>query len=158
MINLTPVLHLRFQIGIGMLQKTLDVDDTRMGHQDGFSQEDDTAGSVECEDDMSDDDEKIRDVNYFEEVTKAVILVATPDAGDEEDLQSPSNTIKLSHDVKKLASIKLAKPFCTGDDIKRRESKDFLTVITINFSTKLAQVLLSERRFGVVNHCHNQEM
>ena len=77
------------------------------------------------------------------------MLVAKQDAGDEEDLQSPSNAIKLSHDLKKLASIKLAKAICTGDDIKRRESKDFLKVITINISTKLARVLLSERQFGV---------
>ena len=33
--------------------------------------------------------------------------------------------------------------------IRRKEAKDFLKLMAINFSTKLARVLLSERRFGV---------
>lgn len=83
---------------------------------------------------------------YFEHVAKAALKVARQDSVDEETLQAPSNAIKLSYDIKRLASIKLANAIQTSDRVKREAADDFLQLITIQWSTKLERVLLEERK------------
>ena len=45
----------------------------------------------------------------FDTISKAALKVARQDEDDEDNLAAPSNAIKLSHDFKRLAGIKLAK-------------------------------------------------
>ena len=76
------------------------------------------------------------------------MLCAAQDADDEEDLSTPSNAIKLSYDLKRLGSIMLAMAIKQGDDKKRRDAKDFLHLMNICWTNKLAKVTLDERKFN----------
>jgi hypothetical protein len=76
---------------------------------------------------------------HFDDVVKAALLCAAQDADDEEDLATPSNAIKLSYDLKRFASIKLALAIKQGDEVKRRQSKDFSHLMKISWTNKLAR-------------------
>ena len=85
---------------------------------------------------------------YFDQVSKAAFLVAKQDSTNEEKLEAPSNLLKLSYYLKRVASIKLANALSRGDDKARKESKDFLRLMNIRFTTKVARVTLAERQYG----------
>ena len=53
--------------------------------------------------------------------------------------------VKLGYDIKRMASVKLAIGIISGDDIKKRQTEDFLQHMNMNWSlkeTKLARVVL----------------
>ena len=83
---------------------------------------------------------------YFTQVAKAALRVAKQDEGDEEDLAAPSNAVKLSYDIKRLVSIKLAKAIRSENTKDRQEAEDFLKLMSIEWSTKLARVTLEDRK------------
>ncbi|KAJ8018205.1 hypothetical protein HOLleu_43939 [Holothuria leucospilota] len=86
------------------------------------------------------------DPTYFTYVARAALKVAQQDNEDEEDLKAPSNALKLSYDIKRMANIKLAQAIQARDQGKKRSAQDFLQLMSIEWSTKLERVLLEERK------------
>ena len=83
---------------------------------------------------------------HFADVAEATLLTCSPDENDPENLKTPSHALKLGTDLKRLASITLAGAIKAGDQSRRRLAKDFLTLMDIEWSTKLERVLLQERK------------
>ncbi|XP_033725163.1 uncharacterized protein LOC117315128 [Pecten maximus] len=83
---------------------------------------------------------------FFTHVAQAALKVARQDNDDEENLEAPSNAIKLSYDLKRLGNIKLAKAIKNGDEANRKAAKDFLKLMEIEWTAKLSRVLLHERK------------
>ena len=88
---------------------------------------------------------------YFNHVAKAALMCALHDEDDDvvdlDKMKAPSNAVKLAYDLKKLASIKLGNIVISGKSKKhRRESKDFLQLLTLRWSTKLAREALKLKR------------
>jgi hypothetical protein len=86
---------------------------------------------------------------HFDMVVKAALACAAQDADDEEDLATPSNAIKLHYDLQRLTSIKMGIAMKIGDTKTRKDCKTFLKLITMQYSNRLARVLLQERRFNI---------
>lgn len=88
---------------------------------------------------------------YFDIVAQAALKCSKQDESDEEDLQSPSNAVKLGFDIKRMASAKLAMALIGDDQGKKDEAKAFLTLLKIKWGlqvTKLARMVLSEKNFN----------
>ncbi len=85
---------------------------------------------------------------YFDHVTKAALVCSDQDDDDEEELGSPSNAIKLQYDIKRLCSIKLAKAIMNGDEKRKKEANEFLQLMEISWSSKLARVALQRKRMN----------
>ncbi|PIK32850.1 hypothetical protein BSL78_30338 [Apostichopus japonicus] len=83
---------------------------------------------------------------YFTYVAKAALQVAQQDAADEENLRAPSNALKLSFDIKRMANIKVAKAIQAQNQEKKASAKDFLELMSIEWTTKLERVVLEERK------------
>ena len=83
---------------------------------------------------------------YFDNVVQAALHCARQTVHDEEELESPSNAIKLSYDLKRVASIKMADAIASSNTLKRKEAKDFLKLMSIKWSNKLATVALQAKR------------
>ncbi|XP_063965463.1 uncharacterized protein LOC135156624 [Lytechinus pictus] len=83
---------------------------------------------------------------HFSHVAEATIKTCQPDDADEENLKAPSHALKLGTDLKRVTSIILANAIKKGDNSRRRAAKDFLTLMSIEWSTKLERVLLQERK------------
>ncbi|XP_069134528.1 uncharacterized protein [Argopecten irradians] len=66
------------------------------------------------------------DPNFFTHVAQAALKVARQDDDDEENLEAPSNAIKLAYDLKRVGNIKLAKAIKNGDEENHKASKTFL--------------------------------
>ncbi|XP_069107330.1 uncharacterized protein [Argopecten irradians] len=86
------------------------------------------------------------DPKFFTDVAQAALKVARQDDDDEENLEAPSNAIKLAYDLKRVGNIKLAKAIKNGDEENRKASKDFLKLMEIEWTTKLSRVILHERK------------
>ncbi|KAL4237610.1 hypothetical protein ACF0H5_002324 [Mactra antiquata] len=69
---------------------------------------------------------------YFDEVAKSTLVVAGRDAEDAELLESPSNAIKLGHDLKRIANIKIGLAIMAKDRKSEEKGQGFLR-------TKLAE-------------------
>ncbi len=83
---------------------------------------------------------------YFQHVARAALKVANQDDMDEENLRAPSSALKLSYDIKRLLDIKVGVAIKTGNKQMREEADDFLTLMKIEWSTKLERELLEERK------------
>ncbi|KAJ8017713.1 hypothetical protein HOLleu_44683 [Holothuria leucospilota] len=83
---------------------------------------------------------------FFQHVAQAALKVAQQDCSDEESLQAPSNAVKLAHDIKRMANIKLARSIESRNKEMKESSIDFLHLMSIQWSTKLARVLLEEKK------------
>ena len=92
------------------------------------------------------DMEDYLDPAYFSHVVHATLKVAGQDAVDEENLKAPSNALKLSFDIKRLANIKLGKAIESHSKDKKEAAQDFLQLMSIQWTTKLERVVLEERR------------
>ncbi|PIK43780.1 hypothetical protein BSL78_19344 [Apostichopus japonicus] len=86
------------------------------------------------------------DPAYFSHIVRATLKVAGQDAHDEENLKAPSNALKLSFDIKRLANIKLGKAIESHSKDKKEAAQDFLQLMSIQWTTKLERVVLEERR------------
>lgn len=86
------------------------------------------------------------DPAYFSHFVRATLKVAGEDAHDEENLKAPSNALKLSFDIKRLANIKLGKAIESHSKDKKEAAQDFLQLMSIQWTTKLERVVLEERR------------
>ncbi|XP_033725242.1 uncharacterized protein LOC117315207 [Pecten maximus] len=87
----------------------------------------------------------------FDVVVKGALRCCFPADADEEELKSPSNAIKLGHDIKRLVSAKLAKALMAGNACKKKEAEEFLKLMEIEWGlrvTKLARIILNERAFN----------
>ena len=90
----------------------------------------------------------------------AVKTIKEEDMYDETDLDSPSNAIKLGFDLKRLINIKIGMCIEQGHLKERQEAEDVLTLMNIFWGsrvTKLARVLLEERRFNKVQSLPDTE-
>ncbi|XP_062575025.1 uncharacterized protein LOC134236887 [Saccostrea cucullata] len=83
---------------------------------------------------------------YFSEVAHAALKVAKQDDDNDENLQAPSNAIKLGYHLKRLCNLKLGLAIRQGNDDQRRASKNFLKLMELEWCSKLARVNLEERR------------
>ena len=61
----------------------------------------------------------------FELVVKAALRCFIPSCADEEDLKSPSNALKIGHDVKRMVSAKLAQGVISEDEKNEKWLKIF---------------------------------
>lgn len=86
------------------------------------------------------------DPAFFTHVAEAALKVAQQDSFDEDNLQAPSNAIKLAHDIKRMANIKLARSIESRNREMKESTIDFLHLMSIQWSTKLARVLLEEKK------------
>ena len=85
---------------------------------------------------------------YFDNFVVAALKCSKQDCDDEEDLKSPSNCIKLGYDIKRLASAKYALGIANEDQIRKKEGKEFLTLMNIRWHTevtRLAREVLVEK-------------
>lgn len=88
---------------------------------------------------------------HFNDIAKATLMTAGASKNDEENLEKPSNAIKLGHDIKKLINIKIGLAILKKDDQSKEEGRDLLQVMQIFWATritKLARVTLHERQFN----------
>ena len=88
---------------------------------------------------------------YFDSVVKATLMVASVDMDDMEDLEHPSNAIKIGFDLKRVAGSKLGVAIKAKDYERKQDSKDFLRLMELEWGTKvtkLARVTLNERFFN----------
>ena len=76
---------------------------------------------------------------------------------DDEDFASPSITIKLPYDIKRLVSIKLAEAIVSGNSQVKQDCEEFLKLMTISWSTKLAKVALETNPTVRRNCCLTQK-
>ncbi|KAJ8043557.1 hypothetical protein HOLleu_10700 [Holothuria leucospilota] len=86
------------------------------------------------------------------------ILQATDSLGEQEvtvngktSYNKPSVVLKIGHDLKKLATIKLCKALRSGDLLMEREAQAFLTLHTQEWGIKMSSTALStiaERKFS----------
>lgn len=83
---------------------------------------------------------------FFTHVAEAALKVAQQDSFDEDNLQAPSDAIKLAHDIKRMANIKLARSIESRNREMKESTIDFLHLMAIQWSTKLARVLLEEKK------------
>lgn len=83
---------------------------------------------------------------YFSEVAHAALKVAKQDDDNDDNLQAPSNAIKLGYHLKRLCNLKLGLAIRHGNDDQRRASKNFLKLMELEWCSKLARVNLEERR------------
>lgn len=81
---------------------------------------------------------------YFSEVAHAALKVAKQDDDNDDNLQAPSNAIKLGYHLKRLCNLKLGLAIRHGNDDQRRASKNFLKLMEIEWCSKLARVNLEE--------------
>lgn len=90
---------------------------------------------------------------FYEYFVKAALICSEQVVNDEEDLNSPSNAIKLGYDIKRMASAKLGEALVQGDDLKKSQAEHFLTLMNMSWSlkvTKLARMVLAERNFNII--------
>lgn len=90
---------------------------------------------------------------HFDAVCKATILTCASQMDDEEDLLKPSNAIKLGFDLKRLVDGKIGNALRLSNKNRQEqeEAEDFLKMMNIYWGTritKLARVILSERKYG----------
>ncbi|XP_069109622.1 uncharacterized protein [Argopecten irradians] len=88
---------------------------------------------------------------HFDVVVKAALLCSAGDEEDLEDLKSPSNAVKLGHDIKRMLSTKLAKGIKESDNQKKKEAEEFRKLMDIEWGlrvTKLARSLMIEATFN----------
>ncbi|XP_076092695.1 uncharacterized protein LOC143064064 [Mytilus galloprovincialis] len=97
--------------------------------------------------------EQFIEAKYYEYFAKAALICSKQVVNDEEDLNSPSNAIKLGYDIKRMASAKLGEALVEGDDLKKSQAENFLTLVNMSWSlkvTKLARMVLAERNFNII--------
>ncbi|OWF39284.1 hypothetical protein KP79_PYT22704 [Mizuhopecten yessoensis] len=107
--------------------------------------------NLQCMSEKDDDLDEFLKRKHFDMVAKAALRCSKQNAIDEEDLQTPSNVIKLGFDIKIMASAKLGSALIQGDETKKQEAENFLCLMKLNWGlkvTKLARVLLTERSFN----------
>ena len=84
---------------------------------------------------------------------------AVEEEGDEDDLEAPSNAIKLSYDIARLCNVKITQAIQISQQDKergeklRKETKRFMEVFKYNWATdvkKRARHVLRERKLNVV--------
>ena len=85
---------------------------------------------------------------HFNKITVAALQCAVQDSDCEEQFGAPSNCIELGYDLKKLGSIALAQAIISQDNVRRRELKDFLSLMDLKWSTKLAKICMLNRRYN----------
>ena len=87
---------------------------------------------------------------HFDAVARAALAVSMTDYDDEEELNSPSNAIKLKYDIQRLVNAKWAYILKNEGKASVSEScRNFLDVMKIEWSdkvTRLARSILAERR------------
>jgi hypothetical protein len=79
---------------------------------------------------------------------------------DEEDLLKPSNAVKIGFDLKRLANGKIGHALTNKNKAEREEAEDFLKMMQIFWGTritKLARVILEQRKFGQEVHLPQPE-
>lgn len=87
----------------------------------------------------------------FDDIVQASLNCCNVDELDEENLNAPSNAIKLGHDIKRMLSAKLAKSIRNGNDLKMKQAEEFRKLMEIEWGlrvAKLARTLLAERSFN----------
>lgn len=84
---------------------------------------------------------------YFDDIVDAAHLLCTPVDDDEENLQAPSNGLKLTVLLKKMCLMKRASAIKDGDKQRRSDAKQFLELMELEWNTKLERLLLQERKF-----------
>ena len=87
----------------------------------------------------------------FDDIAKATLTTAGIDTSDPENLENPSNAVKLGYDIKRLANIKIGLSIIKHDKKSKEEAEDFLRTMNVFWATrvtKLARNLLVERQFN----------
>jgi len=87
---------------------------------------------------------------YFEALVEATIMTATPSIDDEEELEKPSNAVKLGYDIKRLINSKIGMAIMQNDLKGREEAELLLKTMEIFWGTKvtkLSRVLLERRKY-----------
>ena len=93
----------------------------------------------------------------FESIAIATLETCSPAADDHEQLDAPSNAIKLGHDIRRLCYIKIGLSIKNRQenvkemDHDRKMAEDLLKLLEVfrgTEVTKLARVTLEERRFN----------
>ena len=84
----------------------------------------------------------------FDEVLKAALMISQQDCDDDEDLAAPSNLIKLRYDMQRLCGIKLGQALKNNNEKEITEADRFLKLISLQWDTKIARVVLENRKFN----------
>ena len=89
---------------------------------------------------------------HFDQVAMASIKCSLPYMDDDEDLQSPSNAIKIKYDMKRMLNAKWAYIVKKNDhsEIEAKSCETFLRLIDVEWAekvTKLARTVLLRRSF-----------
>ncbi|XP_033729942.1 uncharacterized protein LOC117319213 [Pecten maximus] len=87
----------------------------------------------------------------FDDVALAAIKCCIPFVDDEEDLQSPSNAIKLKYDIRRLLNAKWANVIKSMTDVSEaNDCKSFLGLMDVEWNekvTKHARTVLQRRKY-----------
>jgi len=92
---------------------------------------------------------------YFETIVKATLLASLSNLDDEDELQSPSNALKLGYDITRLINIKIGLAIQFRNSLVQEEAEKLLQLMRIFWPTrvtKLARVILLERQYNK-EHC-----
>ena len=85
---------------------------------------------------------------HFQAVVGATLLTTAPEMDDEEELEIPSNSIKLGFDIKRMANIKIALAIENGQSSDKQDAEEVLKLMGVLWGTKvtnLSQVILNEK-------------
>lgn len=88
---------------------------------------------------------------FFDDIARATMLTAGRDATDDEHLETPSNAIKLGHDIKRIVNIKIGLAIMLKDHEAEADGERFLRLMNVFWGTrvtKLARNTLVERQFN----------
>ena len=88
---------------------------------------------------------------HFDLVIEACLMCASVHMDDLTDLETPSNAIKLGHDIRRACGTKLGLAIRQTNDEHKKEAKDFLKLMDLEWSlrvTKLARLTLNKRFFN----------
>ncbi|XP_021353744.1 uncharacterized protein LOC110450516 [Mizuhopecten yessoensis] len=89
--------------------------------------------------------------SHLDEIIKATLMTASQSVDNEEDIQKPSNAIKLGYDIKRLLNGKIGLAIKSGDKASRQDAEDLLKAMSVYWGTsvtKMSRVLLEQRHYA----------
>ncbi|XP_038063286.1 uncharacterized protein LOC119733978 [Patiria miniata] len=89
---------------------------------------------------------------HFDRCVKAALATAFQDGDDLNELDAPSNAIKIGYDLKRMCNLKMGIAIRARNAGTREECRDFMDLMQSEWSTrvtKLARVRLAERQYNL---------
>ncbi|XP_069114279.1 uncharacterized protein [Argopecten irradians] len=91
---------------------------------------------------------------YFDKMCEAALLCASMENDDEEDLKSPSSTLEIGFDIKRMKNLKLGLALKSDDKDQKREAEEFTTLLKMEWSISVSRMAHLKLREDRMNRPH----